>query len=94
MTMCELDARGHRCPAPVIMAARHVRDHPGCTGVCVLATDPAARFDVPAWARMRGYRVVSSDLEQPPAGEADAAVVRVVVAVSGTVPEAAPAALP
>lgn len=56
-----VDARGLRCPAPVIALARAARDAaPGST-VVVLATDPAARHDVPAWARMRGHTMGTSE---------------------------------
>lgn len=54
-----LDVRGQRCPLPVIALARRARDLPAGAVVVVLATDPAARLDVPAWARMRGHEVVS-----------------------------------
>lgn len=54
-----VDARGLRCPVPVIMLARAAQHlAPGSTLV-VLATDPAARLDIPAWARMRGHTVLS-----------------------------------
>lgn len=55
-----VDARGLRCPAPVIALARAARDAAPGTELTVLATDPAARHDVPAWARMRGHAMVSS----------------------------------
>ncbi len=55
-----VDARGARCPMPVIMIARAAASLPGGSLVTVLATDPAARHDVPAWARMRGHVVVDS----------------------------------
>lgn len=62
-----VDARGLRCPLPVIRLAARARDLPAGALVTVLATDPAARHDVPAWARMRGHetagerRVVPDD---------------------------------
>ncbi|MBO9554024.1 sulfurtransferase TusA family protein [Cellulomonas sp.] len=55
-----VDARGLRCPAPVIRLARAARDVPAGTELTVLATDPAAVHDVPAWARMRGHELVSA----------------------------------
>lgn len=54
-----VDARGLRCPLPVIRLAARARDLPAGTEVAVLATDPAARYDVPAWARMRGHESVA-----------------------------------
>lgn len=53
-----VDARGLRCPLPVIRLAAASRDLPAGTLVTVLSTDPAARHDVPAWARMRGHATV------------------------------------
>lgn len=60
-----VDARGLRCPLPVIRLAARARDLPAGTRVVVLTTDPAARHDVPAWARMRGH-VVEGDEEAVP----------------------------
>lgn len=54
-----VDARGLRCPAPVIRLARAARDAAPGTELTVLSTDPAAVHDVPAWARMRGHELVS-----------------------------------
>lgn len=50
-----VDARGLRCPLPVIRLAERARDLPSGSEVTVLATDPAAQHDVPAWARLRGH---------------------------------------
>ncbi len=58
-----LDARGTRCPVPVIRVARAARDLSPGTVVVLLADDVAARSDVPAWARMRGHAVVLEDEE-------------------------------
>jgi len=56
-----VDARGLRCPAPVIRLARAAREAPVGTTFTVLATDPAAVHDVPAWARMRGHTMLASE---------------------------------
>jgi TusA-related sulfurtransferase len=61
-----VDARGERCPLPVIRLARLVRDLPAGEApvtVLVLATDPAAASDLPAWCRMRGQRFVGAQAE-------------------------------
>ncbi|MFF3065028.1 sulfurtransferase TusA family protein [Oerskovia sp. NPDC057915] len=55
-----VDARGLRCPLPVIRLAAAARDHVPGDLLTVWSTDPAARHDVPAWARMRGHTVVES----------------------------------
>lgn len=50
-----VDARGLRCPLPVIRLAARARDLPPGSTLVLLADDPAVRSDVPAWARMRGH---------------------------------------
>lgn len=50
----EIDARGKSCPIPIIMLAKAARELEPGTEITVLATDVAARYDVPAWARMTG----------------------------------------
>jgi tRNA 2-thiouridine synthesizing protein A len=64
-----LDCRGMRCPLPIIELARHIGDVEVGALVTVLADDPAAASDVPAWCRMRGHEYVG-------AAEADAYTVR------------------
>ena len=68
----EVDARGQRCPLPVITLAKAVRGLPPGSEVTLLATDPATRYDVPAWCRMRGHELVSTP-------DTDAAELRFVV---------------
>jgi tRNA 2-thiouridine synthesizing protein A len=53
-----VDARGLACPLPVILLARAAVETAPGTILTVWTTDPAARLDVPAWARMRGHEVV------------------------------------
>jgi tRNA 2-thiouridine synthesizing protein A len=54
----EVDARGLRCPLPVIRLAEAARDAPTGCWIVVLASDPATRYDIPAWCRMRGHELV------------------------------------
>lgn len=56
-----VDAVGRRCPLPVIMLARRFAEVPVGGLVTVLADDPAARLDLPAWCRMRGQEYVGED---------------------------------
>jgi TusA-related sulfurtransferase len=53
-----VDARGLRCPLPVIRLAQSAAGRPAGTVLELWATDPAARADVPAWCRMRGHELV------------------------------------
>lgn len=57
----ELDCRGMLCPAPVIALGRHLADVPVGGTLAVVATDVAARVDVPAWCRMRGQEYAGED---------------------------------
>jgi TusA-related sulfurtransferase len=60
--MLELDCRGLVCPAPVIELARHIADVDLGELVAVVATDAAARADVPAWCRMTGQEWVGEEI--------------------------------
>jgi len=50
-----VDCRGMRCPLPVIELARRISEVPVGAVVAVIADDPAAATDVPAWCRLRGH---------------------------------------
>lgn len=64
-----VDARGLRCPLPIVRLAAAARSaRPGAL-VTVRWTDPAARHDVAAWARMRGHAV---ERVEPDADDAQA----------------------
>ena len=56
-----LDCRGQRCPLPVIALARRLPELPVGAVLRVLADDPAAAVDIPAWCRMRGQEWVRQD---------------------------------
>lgn len=60
----ELDCRGLPCPAPVLALAKAARargDQAVGTVLAVVAEDPAARVDVPAWCRMRRHDYLGAD---------------------------------
>ena len=57
----ELDCRELLCPMPVIELARHLADVPVGALLAVVAHDPAARVDVPAWCRMKQQDYVGED---------------------------------
>jgi tRNA 2-thiouridine synthesizing protein A len=54
-----IDARGRRCPLPILDLARHIVDVPVGATISVEADDPAAGPDVRAWCRMRGHEFVA-----------------------------------
>jgi tRNA 2-thiouridine synthesizing protein A len=76
-----VDARGMRCPLPVILLARAAQGVPAGTRITVLSTDPAARYDVPAWARMRGHTIVTDVPER--SGEGDVVAITVLLGSDG-----------
>jgi len=57
----ELDCRGRPCPAPIIELGRRIGDVAVGEVVAVVADDPAARHDVPAWCRMRDQEYLGDD---------------------------------
>lgn len=56
-----LDTLGARCPIPVIELARHLSEVAVGEVVAVLASDVAARLDIPAWCRMRGQDYLGAE---------------------------------
>lgn len=57
----ELDCRGQLCPLPVITLARRITEIPVGSTVTILADDPAAATDIPAWCRMRSHSLESAE---------------------------------
>ncbi len=53
-----LDALGKKCPIPIIMLAERVRDVAVGQTIEVLADDPAAKTDVPAWCMLKSHEFV------------------------------------
>jgi tRNA 2-thiouridine synthesizing protein A len=50
-----IDALGRKCPIPIIMLAEQIRDVPVGAVIAVLADDPAAYTDVPAWCSLKSH---------------------------------------
>jgi TusA-related sulfurtransferase len=59
--MTVVDARGQRCPLPIIALARQIGAVPIGATITVEADDPAARPDIQAWCRMRGHDYVGEN---------------------------------
>ncbi len=58
--MITVDCRGWRCPLPVIELAKRIRAVEVGEVVRVLADDPAAANDIPAWCRMKDQEFLGS----------------------------------
>lgn len=61
MSEITIDARGKRCPLPIIILAQRIDEVSVGESVRLLADDPAAAFDVPAWCRMTKHQLISAN---------------------------------
>ncbi|WMT89147.1 sulfurtransferase TusA family protein [Pelagibacterium sp. H642] len=52
-----LDARGLKCPLPVLKLEKALANAPAGAQVTVLATDPVAKIDIPLFCRQQGHAV-------------------------------------
>ena len=50
-----IDARGLKCPLPVLKTEKRLATLPAGAVLIVLATDPVAKIDIPLFCRQRGY---------------------------------------
>jgi len=55
-----LDALGKKCPIPIIMLADKIREIQVGQLIEVLADDPAAKTDLPAWCALKSQDFVSA----------------------------------
>jgi tRNA 2-thiouridine synthesizing protein A len=53
-----IDALGKKCPIPIIMLAERIREVAIGQTVEVLADDPAAKTDLPAWCALKSHEFV------------------------------------
>ncbi|WP_375452460.1 sulfurtransferase TusA family protein [uncultured Devosia sp.] len=53
-----LDARGLKCPLPVLKMEKRLEGLPPGAVLAVLATDPIARIDIPLYCRQHGHPCV------------------------------------
>lgn len=54
-----VDARGTRCPRPIIELSQAIEDA-AADVIVLLADDPNARVDVPVWCRLRHHQLVEA----------------------------------
>lgn len=57
----QLDARGLLCPIPVIRTQTLVKKLPTGDEVHVIGTDPGILHDIPAWCRIHGHTLISTE---------------------------------
>jgi tRNA 2-thiouridine synthesizing protein A len=56
-----LDVRGLLCPLPVIRTQDRIKGLPDGALLDVVATDPGAMHDIPAFCRVHGHELISAD---------------------------------
>jgi tRNA 2-thiouridine synthesizing protein A len=55
-----IDALGKKCPIPIIMLAERIREVAIGQTIEVLADDPAAKSDLPAWCMLKSQEYVQT----------------------------------
>ena len=61
MATFELDARNLLCPMPVIKTQTKIKTlNPG-DKLIIFCTDPGALHDIPAWCRVNGHQLISTE---------------------------------
>jgi tRNA 2-thiouridine synthesizing protein A len=55
-----IDALGRKCPIPIIMLAERIREVGIGQVVEVLADDPAAKSDLPAWCTLKSQEFLGT----------------------------------
>lgn len=58
-----LDARGLKCPMPIVKTAQQIKTLASGELLEVLATDPGATADFAAWSRSTGNELVTSSVQ-------------------------------
>lgn len=58
--VARLDARRLICPMPVIRTQEHVKRLAAGDELEIIATDPGALHDIPAWCRVHGHEVLDT----------------------------------
>lgn len=60
--MTDLDARGLKCPMPVLRLRRMLDDLAPGDQVHLLASDPATAKDIPAFCNLAGHRLLMAEV--------------------------------
>lgn len=58
-----VDARGLKCPLPVLKLEKALAGARAGGRVIVLATDPVARIDIPLYCRQQGHELAMDEAE-------------------------------
>lgn len=58
-----IDARGLRCPLPVLKLEKRLAQLTDGAAITVLATDPMAKIDIPLHCRQNGHHCAQSEAD-------------------------------
>ncbi|MNL31793.1 Sulfurtransferase TusA [compost metagenome] len=58
-----IDARGLKCPLPVLKMEKRLANAAAGTVVTVLATDPMAKIDIPLFCRQHDHAVTQKETD-------------------------------
>lgn len=61
-----LDVTGLRCPEPVMLLRKTMRDMQQGEVLLIFADDPATRRDIPSFCQFMDHRLLKSETEIPP----------------------------
>ncbi|MGB0496287.1 MAG: sulfurtransferase TusA [Kangiellaceae bacterium] len=61
-----LDAKGLRCPEPVMMIRKSIRSMEAGDVLLVLADDPSTKRDVPSFCEFMDHRLLAKDVDSLP----------------------------
>jgi tRNA 2-thiouridine synthesizing protein A len=61
-----LDTRGLRCPEPIMLIRKEMRQLAPRQTLIVAADDPATTRDIPSFCRFMDHELIACDVEQSP----------------------------
>ncbi|PAV02730.1 sulfurtransferase TusA [Arsenophonus sp. ENCA] len=61
-----LDTQGLRCPEPMMMIRKMVRQMVEGETLLIIADDPATIRDIPAFCRFMEHQLLAEEIQQPP----------------------------
>ncbi len=59
-----VDARRLLCPMPVIRAQDKIKTLKAGETLIVICSDPGAKYDIPAWCRINGHKVLAIEEQE------------------------------
>ncbi|MGP1923975.1 MAG: sulfurtransferase TusA [Arsenophonus sp. NEOnobi-MAG3] len=61
-----LDTQGLRCPEPIMIIRKIVRQMVKGETLLIIADDPATIRDIPAFCRFMEHQLLAEEIQQPP----------------------------